>query len=89
MDKKGRSWIISMTFNFAYIALRVKKTLPSPHMLYCRVKAVFDFFDNKKDTKTNSPIFNGRASKKANCVLNEILLWGYSGPPGHFCGLYC
>ena len=44
MEQKGCSWTISMTFNFAYIALCMKRTVPPPHMLYFRVKAVFDFF---------------------------------------------
>ena len=73
MEQKGRSWTIDMTFNFAYIALRVKITALPPHMLYCRVKAVFDFFDNKKDTKIRSPLLNDNASKNADFVLKEIL----------------
>ena len=30
MDKKGRSWTIGTTFNFAYIALRMRITVPPP-----------------------------------------------------------
>ena len=89
MEKKGHSWIIAMTFKFSYISLRVKIKVPLPHKLYCRVKAVFDFFDNKKYMKTPSPLFHDKASKKEDCVLEAILLGGYSDPPGPFCGLYC
>ena len=63
MEKKGRSWSITTTFNFSYIALRVKRTVPPPHMLYCRAKAVFDFSDDKKYTKTRSPLFNDKDRK--------------------------
>ena len=44
MEQKGCSWSITMTFNFSYIDFCVKITVLPPHMMYCRVKAVFDFF---------------------------------------------
>ena len=34
MGQKGCSWIIAMTFNFSYMDLRVKRTVPPLHMLY-------------------------------------------------------
>ena len=48
MDQNSRSWSIAMTFNFAYISLRMKIMVPPPHMLYCRLKDVFDFFEIRK-----------------------------------------
>ena len=44
MEQKGCSCTISMNFNFSYIDLRMKITVPLPHILYCRIKAVLDFF---------------------------------------------
>ena len=48
MEQKGRSWSIAMTFNFAYIVLRMKRTVPPTHMLYFRVKTVFIFLTTRK-----------------------------------------
>ena len=88
MGKKGRSWSIDMTFNFSYIALRVKIMAPPPHMLYFRVKAVFDFFGENKDTKTRSLLLNHKARKKSYCVLKAILRGGYYDLPGPLYRLY-
>ena len=88
MEKKGCSWIIAMTFNFDYITLHVKITVPLTHMMYFRVKDVFIFFGNKKYMNTRSPIFNDKASKESYCVLKAIIRGEYSNPPGTFYGLY-
>ena len=58
-------------------------------MLYCRVKDVFYSFDDRKYTKTRSPIFNDNARKKSDCVLKAILRGEYSDPPGPLCEFYC
>ena len=89
MEKKSRSWSIAMTYNLSYIAFRMKIPAPLPHMLYCRVKDVFYYFDNRKDTKTPSPLFNDNASKKSDCVLKAILRGEYSDPTGPLCEFYC
>ena len=89
MEKKGRSWNIAMIFNFSYIYLRVKIMSPPTSLLYCRVKATFDFFDRKKDSKTRSPLLNDNTRKKADCVLKAILRGEYSDPPGPLCEFYC
>lgn len=71
-----------MAFQFSYIALRVKRTIPPPKILYQRVKAVFDFFKDKIDSQTNKPLFNELARKKADLVLISIRQGYVSDPPG-------
>ena len=63
MEKKSRSWSIAMTYNLSYIAFRMKIPAPLPHMLYCRVKAVFYFIYDKKYMNTRSPLFNDKDGK--------------------------
>ena len=84
MEKKGCSWSITTTLNFDYITLRVKRTVPPHHMLYCRVKAIFDCFYDNKYTKTHSLLLNYKARKKSDFVLKEILQGEYSDPPRNF-----
>ena len=43
---------------------------------------MFALYGPMKDSKTNKPLFNDEAWKKANGVLKEILLGYYSDPPG-------
>lgn len=82
VEKKGKKWASVMAWNFRYIALRVKRVIPPPMVLYYRMKAVFDFFANKLDTDSLKPLFNELAKKKANLVL-EMVRYGYlSDPPG-------
>ena len=71
-----------LAFNFWYIALRVRRQIPPPEYLYQRVKAVFDFFQDKEDSKTRKPLFNKLAKEKAKLVL-EMIRKGYlPDPPG-------
>lgn len=60
----------------------VPRVAPSPRRMYWRVRAVFALFGNMIDSKTNKPLFNKAAWKKANRVLEDILLGLYSDPPG-------
>ena len=89
MKSNGRKWSQAMAFNFRYIAERVRRTIPPPTVLYSRLKFVFDFFQDQKDTKTGSPLFNEKARKKADLVLKAVLRGEYSDPPDNICGLYC
>jgi hypothetical protein len=82
LQQKGRSWSHMTAFNFAYIALRVKRYIPSPMVLYYRVKAVFDFFMDKKDTLTGKPLFHAEAKKAAQRDLAAIRRGEFSDPPG-------
>lgn len=81
VEKRGRKWEQLMAFNFRYIALRVKRRIPPANILYHRVKAVFDFFGDKKDAETQKPLFNEAATKKAKLVLEMIRLGYLSDPP--------
>jgi hypothetical protein len=60
----------------------VDRHLPAPTILYWRVRAVYVMFGSMKDSKTQAPLFNDRAWKKADNVLKEILEGYYSDPPG-------
>lgn len=60
----------------------VERYAPSPKILYWRVRAVYALFGKMIDSKTNKPLFNAQAWKKANNVLREILCGFYSDPPG-------
>ena len=62
------------------------KALPAPTILYWRVWAVYVMYGSMKDSKTQTPLFNDRAWKKAENVLKEILEGYYSDPPGF--GMY-
>ena len=50
--------------------------------MYVRVGAVHTVFGHLKDSKSGVPLFNAAAWKKADNVLDEILLGLYSDPPG-------
>ncbi|EJK75836.1 hypothetical protein THAOC_02434 [Thalassiosira oceanica] len=60
----------------------VERHAPAPKILYYRVRAVYKLFGNIKDSFTGKPLFNKEAWKKANNILEEILLGFYSDPPG-------
>jgi hypothetical protein len=60
----------------------VKWKILLPEILYYRVKAVFDFFQDKLDSQTNAPLFNELARKKAKLILVTIHQGYISDPPG-------
>ena len=60
----------------------IARHVPSPSILYWRVRAVFVLYGPLIDSKTKRPVFDKKAWKKANNVLKEILLGYYSDPPG-------
>lgn len=60
----------------------VERIVPTPKILYWRVRAVFALYGQMKDSKTKASLFNAVAWKKANNVLREILSGYYSDPPG-------
>ena len=72
-----------MYYDVDFFRERVDRRVLPPRQLYWRVRAVFVIFGNKVDSKTNKPLFNTRAWKKADNVLKEILLGYYSDPPGY------
>lgn len=60
----------------------IERTVPPPSILYWRVRAVYALYGNMIDSKTEQPLFNAKAWKRANNVLNDILDGYYSDPPG-------
>ena len=71
-----------MTFSPTMFTDCVPRYIPPASLLYFRVRAVYVLFGNMQDSKTKKPLFNSKAWKCANNVLNEILAGYYSDPPG-------
>ena len=71
-----------MYYNVDYFRKRVERIVLPPSKLYWRVRAVFELYGNKCDSKTGLPLFNKAAWKKANNLLQEILAGNASDPPG-------
>ena len=71
-----------MYYDVNFFRQRVDRRILPPRQLYWRVRSVFVLFGAKVDSKSKMPLFNLRAWKKANNVLNEILKGFYSDPPG-------
>ena len=67
---------------FDYFKQRVPRVCPSPKLLEARVKAVFDYYSDFPDSKTDKPLFNSKAKKKAKGVLSDIRKGLISDPPG-------
>ncbi len=82
LQKKGMTWEQTVRTNFRYISRRVRRLVPPPKVLKARVKAVFDYFGDKKDSTTGKPLFNERAKKLAKNVLLAIERGDISDPPG-------
>ena len=79
-SKPGHSWEYKMAFDFQYIAKRVRRRVPPPTILYNIIKAVFEFFKDKKDTKTGVILFHDKNKKKFNNML-EMVKKGYASDP--------
>jgi hypothetical protein len=69
-------------YDFDYFRQRVPRAVPPPSIHYPRVRAVYATYGGKVDSKTNKPLFNKAAWKKANNVLHEILKGYAADPPG-------
>lgn len=81
-SKPGESWEKMMAFNFRYISQRVRRRVPEPKILYSRMKAVYEFFRDKVDSKTGKILFHETNRNKFENVL-EMVKKGYaSDPPG-------
>lgn len=78
--KPGESWEKKMAFDWQYIARRARRRVPPPHILYHRMKAVYDFFKDKVDSKTNVVLFNDRNRNKFENML-EMVKKGYASDP--------
>lgn len=83
IDSKGdTTWNKKLVFSFSYIAQRVRRKVPPPDILHHRLKAVYNFFKDKEDSRTKCPLFNDRARAKFESVL-ELAKNGFlSDPPG-------
>ena len=77
IESKDITWEKKMAFDYDYIASRVKA-----EVLYHRVKAVFDFFTDKKDTATGVKLFSNKNKNKFKNMLDTIKK-GYASDPPH------
>ena len=80
VDDKG--WQRMLAFNFSFIAKRVRRRIPPPTILHARVKAVYDYFQDKTDFATGAALFHDRAKHKSKNILKMITNGLISDPPG-------
>lgn len=78
--KEGTSWQYKMAFEFEYIAKRVRRIIPPANILYFRMKAVYCFFKNKIDSKTNVILFHDKNKGRFERML-ELVKKGYASDP--------
>lgn len=69
-------------FNQQFFRRRVRRLIPSPKVLYERVREVYERFGNQPNGPDGKPLFNKNAWYKASCVLKEIRDGFVSDPPG-------
>jgi hypothetical protein len=62
--------------NPRFIAIRTPRFVPPPSVLVPALQHVFDTFGSALDVKTNAPLFNKEAQKKATAVV-ELARQGY------------
>ena len=62
--------------NPRFIAIRTPRFVPPPSVLVPALRHVFDTFGSALDVKTNAPLFNKEAQKKATAVI-ELARQGY------------
>jgi len=63
LETQGMSWGKKVAFGFTYIAARVHCRIPPAIILHSRMKAVYEFFRDKVDSKTGLPVFNARENR--------------------------
>jgi hypothetical protein len=85
--ENGQKWEHVMAFSFKYVALRVKRVIPMPAILYRRVRLVFDVFANPIDRVTQKQLFNENSKEMTELVLEGILRGEISDPAG--VSFYC
>lgn len=69
-------------FNASFMLMCVPRYIPPPSQLYFQVRAVYELFGHRLDSKTGCPLFNDRNYRKAKEVLDDILSGYASDPPG-------
>lgn len=79
-SNQGDTWERKMAFDFDYIKLRVRRRVPPPTVLYNRMRAVYDFFKDKIDSKKNNVLFSKENKHKFECML-ELVKQGYASDP--------
>jgi hypothetical protein len=81
LRSKGKAWEQEISFNFRYLARRVRRYIPPGKVVTARVRAVFDFFQGKEDAKTGKCLFGGKdAMKKKELVLEALSRGELSDP---------
>ena len=71
-SKPGTSWDKRIAFDFGYITQRVRRQVLPPEVLHSRLKVVYEFFKDKKDSTTGIILFNKRNRKKIANVLDQV-----------------
>ena len=71
-----------MYYDVAWFRERVPRVVLPPSLLYPRVRAVYQLYGTKVDSKINVPLFNKTNWGRANNVPKEIIARHASDPPG-------
>jgi hypothetical protein len=82
LAQKGKTWQEQVSFNFRYVAQRVRRRIPPRKMLHLRVKAVCNYFMNETDSRTGKALFNKVAKDMASNVIAALCRGELSDPPG-------
>jgi hypothetical protein len=83
LQSKGKTWDQEVSFNFRYLARRVRRYIPPGAVVTARVRAVFDFFQDKVDGKTGKCLFGGKDAMKKKELVLEALSRGELSDPLH------
>ncbi|KAJ3842724.1 hypothetical protein F5878DRAFT_697092 [Lentinula raphanica] len=85
IERKGGSYEYMKRAHSSALNRRIRRLIPNRHVLYARVKVLFDSFRNVKcSTKAGkgAPFFSDAANEMANRLLETIRLGFLSDPPG-------
>jgi hypothetical protein len=82
--RKGKTWHKLVSCNSHYIARQMpRRPIPPRKILHLCVKAVYDYFmDKKTDSKTRKQVFEEIAKDMASNVIKALYRGEVSDPPG-------
>jgi hypothetical protein len=82
LQRNNNTWERQFAENSKWILRRVKRSIPPAKDLLSIVESLFKTHGNLLDAKTQAPLFDDRAWKKARSVLTAIANGEVSDPPG-------
>jgi hypothetical protein len=79
--RKGKTWYEQVSFNFCYIAQRVRRRILPRKMLHLCVNAAYDSFIDQTTSKTGKQIFNKIAEHIASNMIKALYQGDLSALP--------